>query len=44
MTRKRVSKIIQLAYFNYYKGKTAEEIADMFYLKVNTVYTLFDRK
>ena len=32
MPGKRVSKnIIQLVNFNYYKGKSAKEIADMFY-------------
>ena len=39
MTRKRVSKnIIQLDYFNYYKGKSAKEIVDMFSMKIRTVY------
>ena len=34
---KRVSKnIIQLVYFNYYKGKSEKEIADMFSLKIKT--------
>ena len=36
---KQVSKnIMQLVYFNYYKGKSAKEIADMFSLKIRTVY------
>ena len=44
MSGKRVSKtIIQLVYFNYYKGKSAKEIADMFSLKVRTIYTIIFR-
>ena len=36
---KRITKkIIQLVYFNYYKGKSAKEIADMFSLKIRTAY------
>ena len=35
MPGRRVSKNIeQLAYFNYYKGKSAKEIADTFSLKI----------
>ena len=41
---KRVSKnIIQLVYFNYYKGKSAKEIAHMFSLKMRTVYNIITR-
>ena len=37
---KQVSKyIIQLIYFNYYKGKYATKIADMFSLKIKTIYS-----
>lgn len=44
MPGKRVSKdIIQLVYFNYYKGKSAKEIADMFSLKIRTVYNIISR-
>ena len=44
MSEKRVSKnIIQLVYFNYYKGKSAKEIADMFSLKIRTVYNIVFR-
>ena len=32
--------IIKLVYFNYYKGKSAKEIADMFSLKIGTVYNI----
>ena len=39
MPEKRVSKnITQLVYFNYYKGKSAKEIANMFILKNRTLY------
>ena len=38
---KRVSKnIIQLADFNYNKGKSAKKIADIFSLQFRTVYTI----
>ena len=38
---KRVSKhIIQLINLNYYKGKSKNEIADMFSLKIRTVYNI----
>ena len=38
---KRISKnIIQLVYFNYYKGKSAKETANMFSLKIRTVYNI----
>ena len=44
MPGKRVSKnIIQLIYFNYYKGKSAKEIADMFSMKIRTVYNIISR-
>ena len=38
MPEKRVSKYIQLVHFNYYKDKSAKEIADIFPLKIRTVY------
>ena len=44
MPAKRVSKnIIQLIYFNYYKGKSAKEIADIFSLKIRTVFNIISR-
>ena len=44
MSGKRVSKnIIQLVYSNYYKGKSAKEIADMFSLEIGTVYNITSR-
>ena len=44
MPGKRVSKnIIQLVYFNYYKSKSAKEIADMISLKIRTVYNIISR-
>ena len=44
MTEKRVSKkIIQLIDFNYYKGKSAKAIADMFPFKIRTVYNITSR-
>ena len=44
MPGKRVSKnIIQFVYFNYYKGKSAKETADMFFLKIRTVYNIIFR-
>ena len=43
MSGKRVSKNIQLVYFNYYKGKSAKEIADMFSLKIKTVNNIISR-
>ena len=36
---KGLKYIISLVYFNYYKGKSAKEIADVFSLKIITVYT-----
>ena len=40
MPGKQISKnILQLFYFNYYKGKSAKEIPDMF-LKIRTVYNI----
>ena len=39
MAGKLISKnIIHLVYLNSYKGKSAKEIADMFSLKIRTVY------
>ena len=36
--KKRISKnFLQLIYFNYYKGKSAKEIADMFFLQIRTI-------
>ena len=44
MSGKEVTKnIIQLVYFNYYKGKSAKEIADVFSLKIRTVYKIISR-
>lgn len=44
MPGKRVDQnIIQLVYFNHYKGKTAKEIAKMFSLKLRTVYNIINR-
>lgn len=44
MPGKRVSKnIIQLVYFNHYKGISAKEIAYMFSLKTRTVYNIIFR-
>ena len=44
MPGKRVSKnIMQLVYFNYYKGKSEKVIADMFFLKIRTVYNIVSR-
>ena len=44
MPEKRVSKNIkQLVYFNYYKDKSAKEIADMSSLKIITVYNIISR-
>ena len=41
---KQVStNIIQLVYFNYYKGKSAKEITDMFSLKIRTVFNTISR-
>ena len=40
---RRISKnFIQLVYFNYLKGKSAKEIADMF-SKIRTVYNIISR-
>ena len=44
MAGKQVSKnIIQLVYFDYYKGKSAMEIADMFSLVIKSVYNIISR-
>ena len=44
MPGKQVSKnIIQLVDINYYKGKSAKEIADMFSLKIRNVYNIIPR-
>ena len=44
MPGKRVSKnIIQLVHFDYYKGKPEKEIADMFSLKIRTLYNIISR-
>ena len=44
MPGKRVStNIIQLVNFNYYKSKSAKEIADMFSWKIRTVYNIISR-
>ena len=44
MPGKRVSKnIIQLVYLIYYKGKSMKEIADMFSLKIRTIYNIISR-
>lgn len=32
-----------MVYFNHYKGKSAQEIADMFSLKIRTVYNIISR-
>ena len=33
-----------LPYFNYHKGKSAKEIADIFTLKIRTVYNIVPKK
>lgn len=44
MPGKRVSKdIVQLVYFNHYKGKSHKEIAEMFSLNLRTVYNIINR-
>ena len=44
MPGKRVSKnIIQLIYFNYYKGKSAKVTGDIFSLKIKTEYNIISR-
>ena len=44
MPGKWVSKdIIHSVYFNYYKGKFAKEYANMFSLKIRTVYNIISR-
>ena len=44
MSEKRVSNNIkQLIYFNYYKGKSAKEIAGMFSLKIRTLYNIISQ-
>ena len=44
MPGKRVSKnIIPLVYFNYYKGISAKEVADLFSLKIRTGYNIISR-
>ena len=42
---KPVSKnyYIQLIYFNYYNGKAGKETADIFSLKIRTVYNIISR-
>ena len=41
--RKTTKNTIQLVYFNEYKGKSTKEIADMFSLKIRTVYNTISR-
>lgn len=44
MPGKRVDgNLIQLVWFNYYKGKTAKELSKMFDIKLSTIYKLFIR-
>ena len=44
MPGKWVSKnIIQMVHFNYNKGKSAKEIADLFSLKIKTVKNIISR-
>ena len=44
MPGERVLKnFIQLVYFNYFKFESAKEIADMFFLKIKTVYNIIYR-
>ena len=44
MPENRVSSnIIQSNHFNYYKGNFPKEIADMFCLKIRTVYNIISR-
>ena len=44
MPRKRISKnIIKFVYFNYYKGKSAKEILDMFSLKIRKLFNIISR-
>ena len=35
--------LYNLVNFNYYKGKSAKEIADIFSLKIRTVYNIIPR-
>lgn len=44
MPGKRVDEnLIQLVYFNYYKGKTAKELSEMFDIKLRTIYNIICR-
>ena len=44
MLGKKFSKnIIKLVYFNWYKSKSAKEIADMFSLKIRTIQNIISR-
>ena len=38
-----LKNVIQLISFNYYKGKSAKEIVDMFSLKIRIVYNIAHR-
>lgn len=38
-----LDNIIQLVYFHYCKGKTAKELAEMFSVKLRTVYNIINR-
>ena len=40
---RKMKIIIQLVYFNYYKGKFAREIADMFPMKIRIVSNIICR-
>ena len=41
MPAKRVDEnLIQLVYYNYYKGKSAKELAEMFNIKLRTTYNI----
>ena len=42
-SKSRLKNSIQLVYFNYYKGKSAKEIANMFSLKIRAVYNIISR-
>lgn len=41
--KRTYDNIIQLVYFNYYKGKSAKDLAEMFSLKLSTVYNIINR-
>lgn len=44
MPGKRIGdNLIQLVYFNYYNGKTAKELAEMFNIKLRTIYNIIKR-